>query len=119
MKPIIMSTDMVKAILDGRKTQTRRVIKPQPEGKYGTIFKNGEVEFRVDVGEIPKVLNHYKCPYGSIGDKLWVRETFYCYGHWIKNGISKTGRQKWRFVDNKMHPVKYFLPSSCLVNIQG
>ena len=53
-KPILFSTKLVRAILDVRKTETRRVVKPQP------------------VGEIRR------CPYGVPGDRLWVRETFYC-----------------------------------------
>jgi len=59
--PILFNTDMVKAILDGRKTQTRRIIKPQPF--LGDKFQNYEPQ----VG---------KCPYGYEGDRLWVRETF-------------------------------------------
>ena len=58
-KPIIFNSEMVRAMLDGRKTQTRRVIKPKhicmPAWKW------------LDV-----------CPYGKPGDRLWVRETWYC-----------------------------------------
>ena len=55
--PILFSTPMVQAILAGRKTQTRRVVKPQspPDIAARTI----------------------KCPYGHAGDRLWVRETHY------------------------------------------
>jgi hypothetical protein len=58
-RPIIFNSEMVRAILDGRKTQTRRVIKPQP----GDIHR--------DLLRI-----NYHCPYGQPGDHLWVRETF-------------------------------------------
>lgn len=54
-RPILFSGPMVRAILEGRKTQTRRVIKPQPES----------------MKELPP-----SCPHGYIGDQLWVRETF-------------------------------------------
>lgn len=58
---IIFSTDAVKAILDGSKSQTRRVIKPQPF--LGDKFQNYEPQ----VG---------RCPYGQAGSELWVKETF-------------------------------------------
>ena len=71
-KPILFSTPMVQAILDGRKTQTRRIIKPQPESvdhvSHKTIPYNGSPEF---------LLSNLKCPYGQIGDMLWVRETWW------------------------------------------
>jgi hypothetical protein len=63
--PILFSTDMVKAILEGRKTQTRRVIKPQPVLMDKHYFK----DFRKDAGG-------RVCPYGQVGDRLWVRETW-------------------------------------------
>jgi hypothetical protein len=65
-KPIIFSGPMVKAILEGRKTQTRRVIRPQPDHlRTSPFFKSG-----LDDGHGYEV----KCPYYP-GDRLWVRET--------------------------------------------
>jgi len=76
-RPILFSGDMVRAILDGRKTQTRRILKSQaakdcliyhrPDGLYIWTTCGG-----VGVG-LP-----FKCPYGRIGDRLWVRETWMC-----------------------------------------
>ena len=62
MKPIIFNTENVKAILDGRKTQTRRVPKTIP-------WLCTEEQLRQQlIGD---------CPYGQVGSKLWVRETLY------------------------------------------
>ena len=56
MKSILFNDEMVRAILDGRKTKTRRPLKPQPdEGRKGS----------------------FSCPFGQVGDRLWVRETWY------------------------------------------
>lgn len=103
---IIMSAPMVKALLDDTKTNTRRMqglkeINEDPEHwrcenfsyspareKECAVFENtaqsGSVVF------IP-------CPYGVADDRLWVRETHYRYGRWLKNGLTKTGRKKWKF----------------------
>lgn len=78
-KPILFSTELVQAILEGRKSQTRRVVKPQPDSKVNTVHpcKDGEWEFGKDFyngdGE---AIEYKKCPYGKPGDELWVRETF-------------------------------------------
>jgi hypothetical protein len=72
-RPIIFSGEMVRAILDGRKTQTRRVIKNVP-----AILLYPQIQ---DAGvPIPELIEAYKkawlgaCPYGHPGDRLWVRE---------------------------------------------
>lgn len=68
LRPILFSTAMVQAILDGRKTQTRRVVKPQPEYTRGFV---GPIHW---IGD--KDGKEIKCPYGEPGDILWVRETW-------------------------------------------
>jgi hypothetical protein len=76
--PILFTGDMVRAILDGRKTETRRMIKPQPNTEIACLYyqRIGSI-FRgyMPPGE-PADVPDIKCPYGSPGDHLWVRETF-------------------------------------------
>ncbi len=92
-RPILFSAPMVRAILDGRKTQTRRVVKPQPPSsdavhhatgaRYGwmSCADRGEPQDHRAIGPVgvvhqlggPTVL---RCPYGAPGDLLWVRETW-------------------------------------------
>lgn len=67
--PILFSASMVREILKGRKTQTRRVIKPQPKG---TVFFDGQW---LDHGYGEAGDTGMYCPYGQPGDRLWVRET--------------------------------------------
>ncbi len=77
MKPIIMSAESVRAILDGRKTQTRRVIKPQPLWIEVPTFINGK--WVGAYSRDPNITNptyEMACPYGQPGDRLWVRETW-------------------------------------------
>lgn len=72
MKPILFNTQMVKAILEDRKTVTRRVVKPQPQGQ----------SYRMDNSSCwpgrfadSKSANVYKPPY-QLGDILYVRESW-------------------------------------------
>jgi len=81
---ILFRTEMVRAILDGRKTMTRRVIKPQPlRSPYWTHYENSGAFYPATYDAEPSFL---KCPYGKPGDRLWVRETF-CYGDNVRPKI--------------------------------
>lgn len=63
-RPILFSGEMVRAILDGRKTQTRRIVKAVGPDNWLKGASNHVVH----------ALDH--CPYGQPGDRLWVRETW-------------------------------------------
>ena len=68
-RPIIFSAPMVRALLDGRKTQTRRVLKPQPNMlNGGRPLNDGRGSYSVEGG-------WKRIPYAP-GDRLWVREAF-------------------------------------------
>lgn len=98
-RPILFSADMVRAILDGTKTQTRRIVKGQwpwlqdPEKFYSQTTEErdhlaepavikGEEWNRDGIfywyeSEYPEEGGiEFKCPYGKPGDRLWVRETW-------------------------------------------
>lgn len=72
--PIIFSTELIPKILNGTKTMTRRVIEPQP-----FIVLDGVplVIREAKPDEFPIQRDVVKCPYGQVGDRLWVREAFY------------------------------------------
>lgn len=76
IKPILFSTPMVQAILAGRKTMTRRVIKPQPMPMLEFIgYENSDKESVAGWGIDPRVISRRKARIRP-GDILWVRETF-------------------------------------------
>ena len=96
--PILFSGPMVRALLDGRKTQTRRIVKSSRAWPIGFIggrgdrddpscygfedFNSGEwwtlkADGSADMNQIPS-------PYGRVGDRLWVRET---WGEFIDTDI--------------------------------
>lgn len=67
-RPILFSGPMVRAILDGRKTQTRRMIKPD----WSRCLDLDDPDDRKAAVE--------RCRHGKLGDRLWVRETFAIHG---------------------------------------
>ena len=99
-RPIIFSAPMIRALLDGRKTMTRRVLKDQP----------GDLDrpFMMDDGSW-HVADSQGCHMSPLdvrwrrGDRLWVRETYYQFGHWepVDTKRTRTGRLKWCFVADR------------------
>ncbi|HEI8570553.1 TPA: hypothetical protein SLE56_000864 [Morganella morganii] len=90
---IIFNADMVRAILDGRKTQTRRIMKPQPtpcdyidwrgNARSGHVWPSNIFRTMLHVeGELQNGDGGWKglvgdaCLFGDIDDRLWVREAF-------------------------------------------
>jgi hypothetical protein len=73
-RPILFSSEMVRAILDGRKTQTRRPLKQQPIDILPMNIPNEWVTLETRYPNHGRVI---KCRYGVPGDRLWVREAFW------------------------------------------
>ncbi len=86
-RPILMSGPMVQAILDGRKTQTRRVVKPVPPPD--SHWDDAAKLFAIDGSSLGVMRS---CPYGWTGDRLWVKEGYSrcvcdaCEKAWPKEG---------------------------------
>ncbi|EPL3245889.1 hypothetical protein ACTLHX_003960 [Enterobacter hormaechei] len=92
---MIFNGEMVRAILDGRKTQTRRIMKDQPSDGFhpthngydldlnahwytpGVVDKNGYLQpAKKDVFGVADENEGYTCPFGAVGDRIWVHEAF-------------------------------------------
>lgn len=76
--PILMNGPMVRATLRGDKTQTRRLVCPQPQQLPTDTWlwlKNADIHTMWERVPFKGTLDRY-CPYGMAGDRLWVREAF-------------------------------------------
>lgn len=110
-RPIPFKDEMVRAILDGRKTQTRRVMKVRPwpdalvtvEHYHPTVIDRhgdmhpGKETFGAhwDDGEYG-----LKSPYGEPGDLLWVRETCWAESTFDGDGVRYPADHAWRIIEN-------------------
>lgn len=106
-RPILFSAPMVRALLAGTKTQTRRVVKKSEcwpvSAVRATMLESRGTAMAVDAQRLtygPEI----KCPYGQPGDRLWVRETF-CKiigqsGGWIETDYKATYTHGDRLGDN-------------------
>ncbi len=80
-KPILFKEEMIRAILAGNKTQTRRIVNPQPESDVDVVENTGGnlwYFYNKEKAKLnyPQYINMRKCPYGIPGDELWIRETW-------------------------------------------
>lgn len=80
-RPILFSAPMVRALLAGTKTQTRRALKPQPSefvGGPGVTLRDGSPAPLIPLDDsVEPYGREIACPYGKPGDLLWVRETWH------------------------------------------
>lgn len=83
-RPILFSAAMIRALLAGTKTQTRRVMKPQPvSGSVSWGCIGGQGFGFIDADRV------FHCPYGQLGDLLWVRET------WAPRADEESSFRRW------------------------
>lgn len=108
--PIIFTGPMVRALLDGSKTQTRRILKPQPTHcNPAGIPRRARPDGPSDM--IP-------CLYGKPGDRLWVRETL---GHHVDKGhyYTATGMHVGPLLDYELEPSPSVgIPARAIPSIQ-
>jgi len=101
--PILFSGEMIRAERDGRKTMTRRTSGLEGINENNTpdewvyLGKSSENAF-----EFQNIATKWsvvaRCKQGQVGDRLWVKEAHYAFGHWEHIGATKTGKKKWAFV---------------------
>lgn len=74
--PILFSAPMVRALIAGTKTQTRRLVKPQPGSQVAPWSRDGLWKWLIsETGH--SAGEWFKCPYGVPGDLLWVKEAWF------------------------------------------
>ncbi|UQV43393.1 hypothetical protein KIV45_15590 [Janthinobacterium lividum] len=106
VRPILFIAPMVRALLDGSKTRTRRIMKPQPvpipgePGKHWWPSNAAQSMIRIeDTFQVHPGIFDDACPHGAQRDQIWVRETFFAFGRWVTRYSQKKGRDEWHFID--------------------
>lgn len=109
--PILFSGPMVKAILQGHKTQTRRVVKPQPikHDDLGTKrYYCWQSRMHYKKQEMYLLANY--SPYGLPGDRLWVKETYKLAGALFFRADGEPGREELELYPNWKWKPSIFMP---------
>ena len=109
---------MVCAVLEDRKTNTRRIMDPQPDEEGVNYMPtppalDWEIEYGCewkpwiwDTEGGERIAQH--CRYGGLNDLLYVRETHYRFGYWEEEPAVSPGQHKWKFVPDTDTTAVYF-----------
>lgn len=108
--PILFSAPMIRALLACTKSQTRRIANfiPRDQGLNLSFSGLDPCELVPGVwtlmsrgagGAWNERTEPLRCPYGPVGNILWVRETYWAFGRWETRFSTKKGRDEWHFVD--------------------
>lgn len=111
-RPILFSAPMVLALLDGTKTQTRRIAnKPVRHPDLGNIYTPGALVLERE----PQHVIERACPYGQPGDRLWVRETWAP----MTNGFAYGADPVWNASpDGKWRPSIHMPRAACRLELE-
>jgi hypothetical protein len=105
-KAVSFNAPMVRAVLANIKKMTRRVIKPQPTVDYDEYF-HPHFEWKNYSNGFTRERLAQECPYGKVGDILYVKESAWMFCERRPNGKTKTGRDKWHYVPLETAPIFY------------
>ncbi len=125
--PMLFSPAMVEALLAGRKTETRRILNPQPEtyqndaGETCDIYPfkvEGQTRSRIASGFGGSgVITTQECR-AEVGDLIWAKESHYAFGYWKTTDelTKKTQKPKRVFVRNSAKPVLFEAPADVVTS---
>ncbi|HGP0289704.1 TPA: hypothetical protein ACLEZY_001089 [Pseudomonas aeruginosa] len=97
-RPILFNDQMVRAILEGRKTATRRIAKPVKHPDLGNIYAPDALVLERE----PQHVIDRACPYGQPGDRLWVREAW--QGPLISDEEQAANQSCWKDMTKFQNP---------------
>ena len=86
---LMFKAPLVRAILEGRKTQTRRIAKPVRHADRGNVYSPGALVLEHE----PQHVINRACPYGQPGDRIYVRETFSQHPEWGQLAFRADGEE--------------------------
>ena len=86
---LMFKAPLVRAILEGRKTQTRRIAKPVRHPDLGNMYSPGALVLEHE----PQHVINRACPYGKPGDRIYVRETFSQHPEWGQLAFRADGEE--------------------------